>query len=99
MSGAPRRPNVDFYRERFPSAAGWRQCEPELDVGGGHLLCLVRHSEKRFDEYVEIYPYGPPLQVWRPASMPCVGQPAQRVARVGRAHRRPVRSGKRLEFS
>lgn len=48
---------VEFYRKQFPSIAGWRQGAPDPDVGGGHLLCLVRHSDKRFDEYVEIYPY------------------------------------------
>lgn len=48
---------VKFYRERFPSAAGWLQGAPDPDAGGGHLLCLVSHSDKEFDEYVEIYPY------------------------------------------
>ena len=48
---------VEFYRERFPPTEGWLQGAPDPDVGGGHLLCLVRHSDKEFDEYVEIYPY------------------------------------------
>lgn len=49
---------VEFYRERFPSSEGWLQGKPDADVGGGHLLCLVNQSDKRFDEYVEIYPYA-----------------------------------------
>lgn len=48
---------VAFYRERFPIAEGWRQGTPDPDVGGGHLLCLVDQSDKKFDEYVEIYAY------------------------------------------
>jgi hypothetical protein len=48
---------LEFYDEQFPSTAGWLQGTPDDDVGGGHLVCLARHSDKRFDEYLEIYPY------------------------------------------
>jgi len=47
---------VAFYGERFPSAEGWLPGAPDPDVGGGQLLCLVSHSDERFDEYVEVYP-------------------------------------------
>ncbi len=47
---------VAFYDERFPSAEGWLPGAPDPDVGGGHLVCLVSHSDERFDEYVEVYP-------------------------------------------
>jgi hypothetical protein len=46
-----------FYRTQFPSAAGWQQGDPDPQSGPDHLLCLVSHSDPRFDEYVEIYTY------------------------------------------
>lgn len=46
---------VNFYRSQFPAGAGWIKGTADPDVGGGHLLCLVRQVDKRFDEYVEIY--------------------------------------------
>jgi hypothetical protein len=48
---------VTYYRDQFPSDAGWLEGAPDVDVGGDHLLCLVNHSADDFDEYVEIYPY------------------------------------------
>lgn len=55
-SGGPSK-LLEFYTERFPSAEGWQEGTADPDAGGGHLLCLVNHADKRFDEYVEIYPY------------------------------------------
>ena len=45
-----------YYRRQFTEADGWLTgtAGPD-DVGGG--LCLVNHSDDRFDEYVEIYKY------------------------------------------
>jgi len=47
---------VEFYDQRFPSSEGWLPGAPDPDVGGGHVVCLVSHADKRFDEYVEVYP-------------------------------------------
>lgn len=48
---------VGFYREQFPPSEGWLDGQPDADVGGGHLLCLVNQSDDGYDVYVEIYPY------------------------------------------
>jgi hypothetical protein len=47
---------VDYYRRQFTEADGWLAgtAGPD-DVGGG--LCLVNHSDDRYDEYVEVYKY------------------------------------------
>jgi hypothetical protein len=47
-----------FYRGQFSVATGWHEGAPHEEVGGGYLLCLVRHMDERFDEYVEIYPHN-----------------------------------------
>ena len=47
-----------FYRQQFPASAGWREGSPDPDLGGDHLLCLVRHTDQRFDEYAEVDPYS-----------------------------------------
>ncbi|MFZ2502097.1 MAG: hypothetical protein WAW88_05460 [Nocardioides sp.] len=48
---------VAFYRARFPDDAGWKQGTDDPDVGGGEILCLVNHSDSRYDEYLEIFKY------------------------------------------
>jgi len=55
IGNAPQGELLAFYRTQFPSTAGWQQGAADPDVGGSHLLCLVNHSDTRFDEYVEIY--------------------------------------------
>jgi hypothetical protein len=48
---------LEFYRTHFSSTAGWRQGKADPDNDDDRLLCLVSHSDTRYDEYVEIYPY------------------------------------------
>jgi hypothetical protein len=69
---------VAYYRDQFPSARGWLDGKPDADVRGGHLLCLVNHSDDGFDQYVEIYPYSGKLEVSGPASVHRVSEPPLR---------------------
>lgn len=55
--GTSRSELVAYYRDQFPTDAGWLEGTPYNVVGVGHLLCLVNHSGDGFDEYLEIYPY------------------------------------------
>ena len=46
---------LNFYRATYGSADGWAQ----ITVDGRHQeLCLVRHSDNRFSEFVEVFPYS-----------------------------------------
>jgi len=51
---------VRFYRDQFPAADDWVEGSPDADLGGGHLLCLVKQSPQTYDEYLEIYPHKSP---------------------------------------
>jgi hypothetical protein len=45
---------LNFYRPTYGSADGWAQ----VTVDGRHQeLCLVRHSDNRYSEFVEVFPY------------------------------------------
>lgn len=53
----PRDEFLASYRTMFPSTAGWQEGTPDPEIGGDQLLCLVSHSDPRYDEYIEIYDY------------------------------------------
>ena len=95
LGTAPQAELMEVYRKRFPSTAGWRQGTPEPEIGGGHLLCLVRASERRFDEYLEIYPYGRRFKSdGAHRYLASIGR--LQVSPEGASARRPVRRGKHL---
>jgi hypothetical protein len=46
---------LDFYRETYPGADGWK--EQKVDPKAQEL-CLVRKTHHRYSEFVEVFPYS-----------------------------------------
>lgn len=45
---------LDFYRTTYGSDQGWKQLKVDQQ---NEALCLVNHSNDRYTEFVEVFPY------------------------------------------